>query len=322
MKYSILLLSIFFSPIAHAAIVDFAPESGRFTDLGTNDGFFAVGSWREDGFDVGFRYENIGGDGLGGVADAFNAGPGLNDSGCCFGEFNFLTFSRSDAQPFSLREIDFGGTTASYYGEVEFIPFAADGSLDSNRLIRQQVDVAPANVVLQGRKNDGTEVDALVNSYFNSDFISGVGGPNMSFQNADPFVVDGDLALTLSDLAFLNVTVGGAYSLGRDRDESLGDILRTSLSITEGVDALFYEGFDQCFGAGQSVASCSLEDFGQFSFSYTTNVRGNYGSRVFFDSLTFDGEPSVAAVPLPATAPLLMAAVGLLGWRSRKTAAA
>lgn len=321
MKYGILLSALLFPAIAQAALIDFAPGSGRFTDLGTDDGFFATGNWREDGFDVGFQYENIFGGGLGGVASEFNAGPGLNDSGCCFGEFNFLTFDRPDAQPFSLRQIDFGGTTASYFGEVEFVPFTTDGSLDFSRSVRQQVDVAPANVVLQGVKSDGTEVGALVNSYFNSDFIGGVGGPDRSFENAAAFVFDGDLARTLSDLAFLNVTVGGAYSLDLDRDEALADILRTSLFITDGIDDLFYKGFDQCLLTGQRVGNCSFENFGRFSFFYETDVQGNYGSRVFFDSFTFDvGE--TAAVPLPASLPLLLGALGVFGFmRGRRKAA-
>ena len=190
MKYGILFSALMFPAVAQAALIDFAPESGRFTDLGTDDGFYATGSWREDGYDVGFEYENILGGGLGGVAQDFNDGPGLNDSGCCFGEFTYLTFDRPDGKPFSLREIDIDGTTPSYYAEVQFTPYASDGSLDSDRRVYQEVDVAPDNLFFRGIKSDGTEVEARANSFFNSDFLGSTGGPDQQLSEPRSFSPD------------------------------------------------------------------------------------------------------------------------------------
>ena len=142
-----------------------------------------------------------------------NNGPNLNDSGCCFGVFTSLDFARPDGKPFSLKEIDISSTRSSWYSEIAFTPAAPEGVYLPTQWA--ELDVAYDNILLRGRKTDGTVVSAAVNSFLNSTYVGGPGAPDQDrYGFRSPLVLDPETAATLSDLDYLSVEIGFSTELG------------------------------------------------------------------------------------------------------------
>lgn len=296
---------------AQAATVTFDPAEGFHSDVREVDDFIEMGGfpnpvnvrgrWNEAGFAVDWAHQDNEPN-LAVATGNFTNVAFLSDNcgGGCFDVGVAMTFARPDRRPFSLRSVGIDGTASSYLGEAVFAPYDAAGELDYDREIRQYLPVVFDNIlfdaVAPGRRTATVTASSMLAGSFFAE-----AGQDTGLRGPGTLPIDGEMALALTDLAALRVTLGGSAG---------------------GWDDLLLDEADPIFDLvpGDCGTVCEVPGLGEFRVDVSSANVWNWGTAVGFDSFTFDVAPAPAPIPLPAGGALLLSALGALGLRARRRA--
>ncbi len=112
-----------------------------------------------------------------------------------------------------------------------------------------------------------------------------------------------------------NLTVGETVTLTFGAAQTLSNLLFNA----EGHTALKSELLTLTFGInGGALQSISFAELGASVFDNVTSITFGFDDSQTGDQYYIAGLTAVAPVPLPATAPLLIGALGLMGWGVRR----
>lgn len=112
-----------------------------------------------------------------------------------------------------------------------------------------------------------------------------------------------------------NLTLGETVTLAFGAAQTLSNLMFNA----EGHTALTSDVLTLTFGINDgALQSISFADLAASVFNNVTSITFGFDDSQTGDQYYIAGATAVAAVPLPATAPLLIGALGLMGWGARR----
>lgn len=282
--------------------ITFDRPYGRYTNLDFQNN---VSTWSENGYIADFSHESIPGPGY---FDE-NTRPTqdyMSDSGCCDAAYHTLEIRREDQRSFSFDGMVISGSAT----DSELFAFASlfDENGDIDRSISERADLVYDNLMLQGRRADGTLSTVVASSFLdiveNPDYLE------------DP-----------TDWEATRAGGNGRYllSLGEPQLNALTEI--ETLTVTLGVFAddfriyadsspfvslspIMMQGYTECLLVRRQ-SSCTVDGVGNFSFGWDSNNQQNYANSMTHGAFFLSpGTATPSPVPLPAGMPLLLAGLG------------
>lgn len=274
---------------ASSVTIDFTSGS-NVASSSSGVGGPASGTWQQSGFNVDWSmwdyYDTS-------VPTNYTGFTTMGDGLTGFESGRQMTLTRAGGGSFSLDSLDTSWSYEGYYADTSFTPFAADGSLDFAASTSFTNPILRPTLSFSGVTSSGSTVSAVasVTSAAAFDPTSGSFGPSQAS------FAPGVLA-SLSDLTSLTISVG---------TNGFFDVGAAKALIDFGAPSEILQGLSQC-----GFNSCTIPGVGQFDYSVQYFGMRNDTAAATISGITLSTN-GPAAVPLPASAVLLLGGLMLLG---------